>query len=465
MTQPREWKRGRQRYRVLRLAARSGLVACAAAAILAAQTPKPPRGPVLVLTVDGDVNPVLVQYLERGLREGARRNAEMVLIRLDTPGGELECTREIARDFLASEVPIGVYVWPPGGRAGSAGTFITMAAHVAAMAPSTNIGAAHPIMAPTGTGEEPPQGDQLKTLTDKATNDAVALIRNLAQQHGRNADWAEKAVRQSVSATADEAARLNAVDFVAKDLEDFLRWADGRTVELPSGKRVLQTASAPVDFIPMNWREALLFRLVNPNVAYILMILGMYGLIVELKTPGFGGAGVLGAICLILGLYALSILQANLAGVALILVGIGFFYGELVAPTHGLLTLGGAIAFAVGSLILFGSSDTGVSRPLIAGVVASTVGFFVFVLGAIVKGQRRKVVTGIQGMIGRIGEVRRPLNPTGTVFADGTLWTAEAGEEAIEVGEKVEIVQVEGLRLKVRRASDVQADQSPPATS
>lgn len=443
--------------RNLFLASRAGVLSILAlgstAAVVSQQTALPKR-PVLVLTVRADVNPVLVGYIERGLREGSRRNAELVVIRLDTPGGLDENTRQIAQAFLASEVPVGVYVWPPGARAGSAGTFITLAAHVAAMAPSTNLGAAHPIFIGGGPGQETPQGEQLKTLSEKATSDASALIRSLARKRGRNAEWAEKAVRESASATAEEAAALGVIDFVAQDLEDFLRKADGRRVEVRSGKRVLRTLGAPIQFLPLDWREKLLFPIANPNVAYVLMILGIYGLIVELKTSGFGGAGIIGAICLILSLFALSVLEVNVAGLALLLLGIGFFIAELFAPTHGLLTLGGAVSFTIGSLILIkGPQEMQVSRPLIAGVLISTLGFFVFALGAIVRGQKRRIVTGIEGMIGRVATVRQPLTPVGTVFADGTLWTAESLEGPISSGESVEIAEVDGLRLRVKRAS------------
>ncbi|MGQ9730584.1 MAG: NfeD family protein [Candidatus Zipacnadales bacterium] len=427
--------------------------------LLPAQDKPAPGGPVLVLTVVGDVNPVLVSYLRRGIETGVKRKAELVLLRLNTPGGQLQNTREIAQDLLASEVPIGVYVWPDGAHAGSAGTFITVGAHVAAMAPETNLGAAHPVQI-GGGGEEAPGGEQLKTLTEKVTNDAAALIRNLARKRGRNAEWAEKAVRESVVATADEALKLGVIDFVAQDLADFLRQADGRHVQLKSAERTLHTTQARIEYLPMNWQEKLLFRLAHPNIAYLLMIIGVYGLIFELKSPGFGGAGIAGAICLILGLYCLSVLEASIAGVALILVGIGFLFGELVAPTHGLLTLGGAIALTVGSLILFNQPGMQVSRPLIAGVVVSTVGFFVFALGAVVRSQKRKVVTGAQGIIGMLGQARTRLEPEGTVFAEGTLWTAETRGETIEEGETVEIIDVEGLRLIVRRRHNDNTGQS-----
>jgi membrane-bound serine protease (ClpP class) len=449
----RVWQRDRRVRLALGTPAWLGVVALAAAALLIAQPRREAPGPVLVLTVKGDVNPVLVEYVQRGIREGARRHAEMVLIRLDTPGGGYGTTRQIAQDFLGSDVPVGVYVWPPGAQAGSAGTYITIAAHVAAMAPETNMGSAHPIFAGGMPGEKAPEGEQLKTLNEKVTNDALALIRNLAERNGRNVAWSQKAVTESVSATATEAARLRAVDFVAKDLQDLLKQADGRKVQVASGERVLRTAAAHVEFLPMNWRETLLYPIANPNVAYILLMLGITALVVEIKTPTFGGAGVLGAICLILALFALSVLDVNVAGLALLLLGIGFFVGELFAPTHGLLTLGGVIAFTIGSLILIrGPQEMQVSRPLIAGVVLALVCFFVFALGAIVKGHRRKVVTGIQGMIGRICEVRTPLSPEGTVFAEGSLWTAECMDGTAGAGEKVEIVEVTGLRLKVRRA-------------
>jgi membrane-bound serine protease (ClpP class) len=433
-----------------------------ALSLLGAQGAGKSRGPVLVLTVNRDVNPVLVNYIERGLHEGALRHAEMVLIRLDTPGGELESTREIARCFLASDVPIGVYVWPPGGRAGSAGTFITLGANIAAMAPETNIGAAHPILVgvPGGEGTGSEQG---KTLTEKVTNDALALIRNLAERNGRNEEWAQKAVTHSVSATAAEAARMKAIDFIAKDLQDLLKQADGRKVKVGSGERVLHTAAAQIEYLPMNWREAFLYPLANPNVAFILLVLGIIGLALEIKSATHGVAGTLGAICFIMGLYALSILSVNVAGLALLLLGLALLVAELFAPTHGVLSIGGVISFTIGSLILIkGPREVQVSRPLIAGVAISLIGFFVFALGAIVKGQKRKVVTGIQGMIGRVAEVRTRLDPTGRIFADGTLWTAEAIDGPIELGEEVEIVAMNGLRATVQRIAgrELSAEES-----
>ena len=448
---------------------RLGHIACWAsvaavclAAMVAAQKDNGKAGTVVVLTVSGDVNPVLVGYIKRGIRVGVARGAQMVLIRLDTPGGQLQSTREIAQDFLASEVPIGVHVWPAGGRAGSAGTFITIGAHIAGMAPSTNLGAAHPILSGPGDDSgEGPGGEQLKTLTEKATNDAVALIRNLADARGRDADWAERAVRESVSATATEAVKLRVVDFIAEDTDDFLRQADGKKVTVESGERVLRTAGAAWELLPMNWRESLLFRIAHPNVAYILMMLGVYGLIFELKSPGFGGAGIVGAICLILALWSLSVLPVNFAGFALIVVGIALLFGELLTPTHGILTVGGATALAIGSLILIDSPEMQVSRPLIAGVVASTVAFFVFALGAIVRSQKRKVVTGAAGIVGQIGEARTDIDPKGTVFVGGTWWDADTRGPAIKQGSSVEVVKVEGLRLTVREAEgDQQATAS-----
>jgi membrane-bound serine protease (ClpP class) len=441
--------------RLLRVACWALAVAACLGTLVTAQKGAGDARRVVVLTVSGDVNPVLVDYIRRGIRVATERRAEMLLIRLDTPGGQLQNTRQIAQDLLAAEVPIGVYVWPDGGRAGSAGTFITIGAHVAGMAPATNLGAAHPVMTGGGGGSDGEEsGDQLETLTEKVTNDSAALIRNLAKARGRDAEWAEKAVRESVVATAAEAAELGVVDFIAEDLEDFLRQADGMEVRLKSGERALKTASAQPDFLPMNWRESLLFPLANPNIAYILMMLGVYGLIFELKSPGFGGAGIVGAICLILALWALSVFELNVAGFALIVVGIALLFGELMTPTHGVLTLGGATALAIGSLILIDSPQVQISRPLIGGVVLSTVGFFVFALGAIVKSQKRKVVTGAKGLIGQIGEARTDIDPKGTVFVAGTWWDAQVEGLAIKEGTKVEVVKVEGLKLTVREASD-----------
>jgi len=420
--------------------------------VVLAQRPSKPGRVVDLLTVKGDVNPVLVGYIERGIRTAEKQGAEMVLIRLDTPGGQLESTRDITQDFLAAGVPVGVYVWPAGGRAGSAGVFITMAAHVAGMAPQTNIGAAHPVL--SGGGEEGGGSEQAKTLTKKVTNDAVALIRNLAEVRGRNVDWAEKAVRESVSIGAQEAVRLHVADFVAGDTNGFLKQADGMRVRVKQGERTLHTAGARVAELPMSWREEFLFRLANPNIAYILLMLGVYALIFELKSPTHGAAGVFGAICLILALYSLSVLPVNFAGLALIVVGIGFLFAELIHHTHGVLTLGGTISLAIGSLILINNAEAPelrVSRPLIAGVVFATLAFFVFVLGAVVKGQRRKVVTGAQGMIGLVGDARTELNPEGTVFVEGSWWTASAQDPPIEAGAAVTVVAVQGLHLVVER--------------
>jgi len=435
----------------LRRLAWCGLVLLVAGSVLVAQRAPKPARTVVALTVKGDVNPVLVQYVERGIRTGEKQGAEMVVIRLDTPGGGLESTREIAQVLLGAGVPVGVYVWPPGAHAGSAGTFITIGAHVAAMAPQTNIGAAHPVFG--GPSEQGGDTEQTRTLTKKITNDAVALIRNLAEAHGRDANWAENAVRESVSIGANEAARLHVVDFVAEDMSDFLKHVDGMRVKMKQAERVLHTAGAQVTELPMSWREKLLFPLAHPNIAYILMMLGIYALILEFKSPTHGVAGVFGAICLITALFALSVLPVNVAGLALILVGVGFLFAELIHHTHGALTVGGTIALAVGSLMLINSQEMYVSRPLIAGVVVATLGFFVFCLGAIVKSQRRKPVTGQKGMIGLVGDVRTRLDPEGTVFVEGGWWTAKAEEPPIEAGAHVEVVSVDGLHLTVRRAT------------
>ena len=452
-------KTRREQTNTRRIAVWICLALVGAAVALGAQDAEPTGGPVLVLTIQGDVSPALVEYIRRGIREGNKRDAELIVIRLNTPGGQLTSTRRIAEDMLGSKVPIAVHVWPSGAHAGSAGTFITMGAHVAAMAPATNIGAAHPVMMGGGGGgdkdydgaedEEEPDSGQMDTLMTKVTNDSVALIRNLADERGRNADWAERAVRESVVATATEALDQDIVDMIAADIDELLEQADGMKVTTPAGERTLHTAGAKTIDLDVSWSEKLLMIIAHPNIAYILMVIGMVGMVAELKSPGFGGAGIVGAICLILGLFALSVLDVSIASLALIVVGVAFLVAELFTPTYGLLTLGGTVSLTIGSLMLYSSPGLQVSRWLIAGVVFSTVSFFVFILGAVVKSQKSRVVTGEKGMLGQLARTRTPLDPEGTVFIEGALWTAESTSGPIPEGAVVEVVGVEGLRLTV----------------
>ncbi|MEA3400584.1 MAG: nodulation protein NfeD [Armatimonadota bacterium] len=407
---------------------------------------------IIKLSIDGDINPATVSYISRGLQVARERNASLLLVQLDTPGGQLTSTRQITGDMLHSPVPVGVWVGPEGARAASAGTFIAYAAHVSGMAPSTHLGAAHPVLFGGVPGQPGDQSsEQLKTLEDKAVNDAVAYIKGLAERRGRNAEWAERAVRESETATATEAVELNVADFVAATDEEFAEKADGREVALATGQVTLSTAGATIETLDVSWRERLLSVVANPNVAYLLLVIGFYGIIFELKAPGMGGAGVVGIICLILGLYGLSVLPVNWAGLALILAGIALLVAELYTPTYGILGTGGVVALVVGSLILVQSPAPPVSRPLIAGVAVGTAAFFLFALGAIVHGQRRPVAIGSGALTGKTAEVRRRLDPDGTVHVDGALWAATTDQPPLEEGQEVVVVEeLEHMRLKVR---------------
>ncbi|MFQ6132837.1 MAG: nodulation protein NfeD [Armatimonadota bacterium] len=419
---------------------------------------------VHVLTVTGTVSPAMERYIERGLREAQVAEAQCVVLRLDTPGGLMDTTRCIVADILASPVPVVVYVWPSGGRAASAGAFIVLSGHVAAMAPSTNIGASSPVFMGGGTpgGEEEESESasrQLETLLKKATHDAAAFIRAIAEKRGRNAEWAELAVREGVAASERQALEKNVVDLVARDLEDLLTQCEGRTVEVEQGEVTLKTEGAPVVENEMRFEESLLLALAHPNLAYILLLVGIYGLIFELRNPGFGGSGIVGAICLVLGLYSLSVLDFYWAGLLLILMGVGFFVAEIKVPSHGLLTVGGAAALFFGSIMLFPKQQMSVSLPLIVGMTALTTVFFLACITAGLASQRRKVVTGTEGLVGLHGIVRRAVDPEGQVFVDGALWRARA-EEPLEAGTVVEVEAAEGLLLTVRRSEAIPEERA-----
>lgn len=407
-------------------------------------------GDVLVLTYRGTINPASADYLLRGIRLAEEAKAECVVIRLDTPGGLVTTTRRIIEGIMQSQVPVVAYVWPSGGHAASAGTFIVMAAHVAAMAPATNIGAAHPVF--MGQGEQ--SEEQAKTATDKARNDLIAYIKAIAKKRKRNAEWGELAVRESAAASAEDAVEKNVVDLLADDVEELLAAIDGRRVEIVGGEKVLRTKGAATRDIPMTARERFFSILADPNVAYILMMLAFMGLILEIHAPGLSGGGILSAICIILALYALSVLPWNYAGLALILLSVGFFAAEIKVPSHGLLTIGGVISLALGSFLLFDrpaeAPGVRVATPVIIATVGSVTSFFVFCVYYVVRGHRRKVVTGQEAIVGMIGVARSEIRQQGRVFADSTLWTAESIEGLIPAGAKVEVVAIDGLRLKVK---------------
>lgn len=401
-----------------------------------------------LLTYDGVINPVAAEYIADGIDAAESAHRAAVVLQLDTPGGLDTSMRIIIKAINASTVPVIVYVSPSGSRAASAGTFVTLAAQIAAMAPGTNIGSAHPVSMGGGDMDE--------EMKKKVENDAAAYIRSIAEKRGRNAAWAEEAVRKSVNVTEEEALKLHIIDLVAEDVPALLSAVDGRLVETSDGKERLSTKDAEIVPFPLSWRLRLLNALIDPNVAYVLMLLGTYGLLYELMSPGAILPGVVGSICLILAFYAFQTLPINYAGLLLILLAIILFVAEIKVPSYGLLTVGGIIAMFLGSLMLIKSdlSYLRVSMKVIVPSVLGTALFFLFVVGMAVRTFGARPVTGAEGLVGRHGIARTDLAPTGTVFVHGELWEAQSGE-TVRQGDKVVVTAVEGLRLKVKRATDV----------
>lgn len=400
---------------------------------------------VIVATYEGVINPVAAEYLAQVIAEAEKDHAQAVVIRLDTPGGLDTSMRMIIKEMSASEVPIIVYVSPVGARAASAGVFITLAAQIAAMAPGTNIGAAHPVS--MGGGEMD------KEMKKKVENDAAAYIKSIAQKHGRNVQWAEDAVRESVSATETEALKLKIIDLVADDLTALLAAVDGKTVETAVGQHTLQTKTAALKKIPMTRRLKILNALADPNIAYILMLLGVYGLIFELSSPGSILPGVVGAICIILAFYSFQALPINYAGLLLILAAIIMFIAEIKVPSYGLLTVGGVISMVLGSLMLIRTDipSMQVSLWVILPTAVATAGFFVLVIGMAWKTHKKKSVAGIEGFIGVSGIAKTEINPSGQILIQGELWEAESSEP-IREGETIEVTAIEGLKLRIKRS-------------
>lgn len=406
----------------------------------------PHSPPVYLLHVDGPIVPVVASFVERGLA-GAERAGAPCVIRLNTPGGLYETTQKIVTRVVNARVPVIVYVAPSGGWAASAGTFITIAAHVAAMAPGTRIGAAHPVAVQ--------ETEVSETHGQKITEDAAAWIRSLALMRGRNAALAEAAVRESRSYADTEALEQGLVDVRAGDLPALLDDLDGRTVTLAGGQAwTLRTAGAEVRTVPMSWSEQFLHTITNPNVAYLLLTLGAVGLMTEFYYPGAVFPGVAGALSLLLGLYALGTLNAYWGGLLLMLLAFGLFLAEIFATTHGVLGGGGLAAFVLGSMLLFSGGPPGirVSVSLIVVVALSLGAFFAFLVGAAVRAHRRRVETGSEGLRGRVARTLTPLDPEGLVLVEGERWAAhEETGATVPAGEEVVVTGTEGLRLKVKR--------------
>lgn len=407
---------------------------------------------VYVANVKGIIDPFVARYVRQAVETVTKEGASCLIIELDTPGGTDTAMRDIVQTIMNSEVPVVVYVSPSGARAASAGLFITMAAHIAAMAPGTNIGAAHPVGL-----MEPLTG----TLEAKITQDAAAYIRAIAQERGRNAEWAEQAVRESASLTAQEALEKKVIDLTAADLPELLRLIDGRKVKVKDREVSLATAGAPVERLKMSWTDDLLHSIVNPDVAYILLSLGILALMAELYNPGTLIPGITGIICLILAFVALGSLPVNWGGVALIILAIILFILDLKV-TGFALSVGGAIAFVLGSLMLFSPwPEVSPAMPyvrvswwLVALMTAGFLAFFLLALSAVWRAQRRKALTSLDAVIGAKGWATSDLNPLGTVLVKSEEWTAEAMEPPISKGESIEVVGRDGIRLIVRKSRE-----------
>ena len=400
--------------------------------------------PVYVLKLDGVINPVSAKFIIETLEKAQDEGAECFVIEMDTPGGLMESMRQIIKKMLNSRIPVIVYVYPSGSRAASAGVFITYAAHIAAMTPGTHIGAAHPVT----IGGQP---DTSNTMMEKITNDAAAFIRSLAEKRGRNVEWAEKAVRESVSITEKEALKLGVIDYVAPTLDSLLTLIDGKEVDLDGQKYVLHTKGAPKVTIQMNWRFRILDRISDPNIAYILLLLGIYGIIFELSNPGAILPGVVGVIFLILAFFAMQTLPINYAGLLLILFAVVLFLLEIKITSYGLLTIGGVISMVLGSLMLFESPEPffRVSLSVIVPAVIGTLLFFLFAVGLGLKAQRRKPTTGAQGIIGEVGVTLERIDPEGQIKIHGEIWRATS-DEPIWPNTKVVVREVlDGLVLRV----------------
>jgi membrane-bound serine protease (ClpP class) len=432
------------------------LGAALVAVALAGPPPEPdgasPAPALARVVVDGAINPAVADFVHQAIARAHDQGAPALVIQLDTPGGLLPSMRAIVKDILAAPLPVIVYVAPSGAGAGSAGMFITLAAHVAVMAPGTNIGAAHPVGG---------QGEDIKgTLGEKIESFTASFSESIAQQRWRNVEWAAKAVRESVSITADEAARINVIDFVAKDLDDLVAQAEGWRVDV-GGRRqdlLLGAVRGPDGHVrvldyEMDVAERVLNVLADPNIAYLLMMAGILGLYIEFTHPGVVFPGVAGAISLLLALTALHVLPVNVSGLALLALGVALMIAEAFLPTFGLVGVGGIVAFLLGSLFLFDTAGTGVAVAggLVFGVGGALSAFILSVGALVVRSQRGRVLLGREGMVGQRGLAQGRLRPVGTVLVHGEYWTAESDEE-IEPGEPVEVTSIDGLRLRVRRA-------------
>ncbi len=438
---------------------------------------------VYVIQIDDQIiNPIIQEYISSGIKKAAEESAECLIIEIDTPGGLLTSTRNIVKEIMNAPIPVVTYISPSGARAGSAGVFITLASHISAMAPSTNIGAAHPVNidgggrsiteiiykiirylerkkenSETKENKEPIDIEENNTeiLSEKILNDTVAWVKAIARTRGRNIDWAENAVRKSVSEAEKEALDLGIIDFIANDINELLANINGKVIDLANGKtKTINVSSPKIIYMGLSTREKILLTISHPNIAYILMMLGFYGLLFEITHPGIGFPGIAGAICLILAFFALSTLPINYAGLLLIILAVILFIAELNVVSYGLLTLGGLVSMILGSLMLIDSpfSLMRVSLEVIFPLVISTAVITLFLLGAVIRAHRKKSFVGKEGLVGEIGVADSTIDPFGTVSIHGEIWQARSNTP-IKKGDKIKVVKIEHLELFVEKYS------------
>jgi membrane-bound serine protease (ClpP class) len=410
---------------------------------------------IWILKVEGTINPITARYIHENIEEAEETNTECIIIEMDTPGGLMNSMRDIIKDILNSEVPIVIYVSPSGAQAASAGVFITVAAHFAIMSPATNIGAAHPVsMSGEGVGAPDTTSDQ--TMMEKVTNDAAAYIKSLAHRRGRNEEWVEQAVRESVSITETEALEKNVIDFIAKNVSEVIEFLDGKAAEVPSGEKVLNTKSAEIVRRPMKFHHKFLNTLSDPNLAYIFLILGIIGVISEIRSPGAIFPGVLGGIFLLLAFFSFQILPINYTGLALVILGIILLILEISIVSYGLLTIGGVVCMILGSMMLIDYTQVpkelfSISLGVILPIVAFVVLFFLVAFSLIYKAHKGKVSTGIEGLVGEIGTAITKIDSKGgTVIVHGEYWKATS-DSPIPKNTEVIVKSVDRMILKVEK--------------
>ncbi|MHC9539937.1 MAG: nodulation protein NfeD [Vulcanimicrobiota bacterium] len=408
--------------------------------------------PVVELKLNGPIIPITADYIIRGI-EYAEQKDSILILELDTPGGLDKSMRQIIHKILDSSVPVVIYVYPDGSRAASAGVYMLYSAHVAAMAPSTNLGSAHPVSISMTGGDDKKED---KTMMEKVTNDSVAYIKALAEKRGRNAKWAEDAVRKSVSITASEALKEGVIDIVARDVPDLLKQMDGRKVKLKDGEVVLRPSQSIPEKVPMTGVERFLLIISDPSIALILMMLGLSGLAYEFMSPGAILPGVVGGICFILALYSFGSLPINYAGLFLIIFAVILFIADVKAQSHGVLTVGGIVSMILGAVLLIPTDYPylAISKAVIIGVTVITSGFFIFLIAMVAKSLHRKPVSGKEGMIGATVKALTDIGEQGTAAYGGEIWNTEAVGDVIKKGEKAVIVEVQGLTLRVKQREE-----------